>query len=112
MGTLLFPRLHICCPRCWSLQPDGKYHQDTSWYLVSAVDVYLSVIMLLVQGYAFVPEGDEEALKEAVYSRGPVAVSLDASHRSFRFYSHGRACSTILLLIYLEIAVRRTCASL
>ncbi len=43
-----------------------------------------------MQGYAFVPEGDEEALKEAVYSRGPVAVSLDASHRSFRFYSHGR----------------------
>ena len=42
-----------------------------------------------MQGYAFVPEGDEEALKEAVYSRGPLAVSLDASHRSLRFYSHG-----------------------
>ncbi len=68
--------------------------------------------MLLVQGYAFVPEGDEEALKEAVYSRGPVAVSLDASHRSFRFYSHGRACSITLVLTCLDMSVRRTCASL
>ena len=41
------------------------------------------------QGYAFVPEGDEAALREAVYSRGPVAVSIDAAHKSFRFYSHG-----------------------
>lgn len=44
----------------------------------------------MLQGYAFVPEGDEEALKEAVYSRGPLAVSLDAGHPSFRFYSHGK----------------------
>jgi len=63
--------------------------------------------MLFVQGYAYVPEGNEEALKKAVYSRGPVAVSLDASHRSFRFYSHGQACSITLLLTCLEIAVRR-----
>ena len=48
----------------------------------------LAIAML--QGYAFVPEGDEEGLKEAVYSRGPLAVSLDAGHRSFRFYSHGK----------------------
>ncbi|KAL3135552.1 hypothetical protein ABBQ38_006030 [Trebouxia sp. C0009 RCD-2024] len=41
------------------------------------------------KGYAFVPQGDDEALKEAVYSRGPLAVSLDAGHPSFRFYSHG-----------------------
>ena len=41
------------------------------------------------------PEGDEEALKEAVYSRGPLAVSLDAGHPSFRFYSHGKHHSII-----------------
>ena len=44
---------------------------------------------MLLQGYGFVPEGDEKALMEAVYSRGPMAVSLDAGHPSFRFYSHG-----------------------
>jgi len=58
--------------------------QTVMWFLL------LMSLFTLVQGYAFVPEGDEEALKEAVYSRGPIAVSLDASHRSFRFYSHGR----------------------
>lgn len=48
---------------------------------------------MLLQGYAFVPQGDDEALKEAVYSRGPLAVSLDAGHPSFRFYSHGRCAA-------------------
>ena len=47
-----------------------------------------------LQGYAFVPEGDEEALMETVFSRGPLAVSLDAGHPSFRFYSHGEFCSS------------------
>ena len=51
--------------------------------------------VVLFQGYAFVPKGDDEALKEAVYRRGPLAVSLDAGHRSFRFYSHGQRCSSL-----------------
>ena len=33
--------------------------------------------------------GDAEALKLALFKNGPVAVSIDASHRSFVFYSHG-----------------------
>ena len=40
-------------------------------------------------GYAFVPAGDDEALKEAVYSRGPLQVSIDAAAKGFRFYSSG-----------------------
>ncbi|KAK9824976.1 hypothetical protein WJX81_002463 [Elliptochloris bilobata] len=40
-------------------------------------------------GYAMIPEGDEKAVMEALYSRGPLAVSLDASHDSFRFYASG-----------------------
>ena len=36
-----------------------------------------------------IPEGDEKAVMEAVYSRGPLAISLDASHDSFRFYASG-----------------------
>ena len=35
------------------------------------------------------PEGDAGAVMEALYSRGPLAVSLDASHDSFRFYASG-----------------------
>ena len=42
-----------------------------------------------VAGYAFVPAGDDEALREAVYSRGPLQVSIDAAARGFRFYSSG-----------------------
>lgn len=33
--------------------------------------------------------GDAEALKLALFKNGPAAVSIDASHRSFVFYSHG-----------------------
>lgn len=43
----------------------------------------------MLQGFVYVPEYDDEALMEAVYSRGPVAVSLDASQPGFRFYSDG-----------------------
>ena len=41
------------------------------------------------RGYARLPRYDDAALMEAVYSRGPVAVSLDASQDSFTFYSAG-----------------------
>lgn len=42
-----------------------------------------------IQSYTNVTSGDAEALKLALYKNGPVAVSIDASHRSFVFYSHG-----------------------
>ena len=42
-----------------------------------------------MQGYSYVPPHDDEALMEAVYSRGTVAISLDASQPSFRFYASG-----------------------
>ena len=35
------------------------------------------------------PEGDENALKKAVYQYGPIAVGVDASLRTFEFYSGG-----------------------
>lgn len=42
-----------------------------------------------LQGFARVPRCDDAALQEALYSRGPLAISFDASRPSFRFYSHG-----------------------
>ena len=41
------------------------------------------------KGYARIPRYNESALMEAVYSRGPIAVALDASQDSFTFYSSG-----------------------
>lgn len=42
-----------------------------------------------IQSYTNVTSGDAEALKLALFKNGPAAVSIDASHRSFVFYSHG-----------------------
>lgn len=55
-----------------------------------------------IQSYTNVTSGDEDALKLALFKNGPVAVSIDASHRSFVFYSNGvyyePACGKIILL--------------
>lgn len=40
-------------------------------------------------GFVDVPQGDEDALKGAIATIGPVAVAIDASQSSFQFYSEG-----------------------
>lgn len=40
-------------------------------------------------GYMDIPEGDEQALKEAVAIHGPVSIAIDASQSSFQFYQSG-----------------------
>ncbi|XP_029920021.1 digestive cysteine proteinase 1 [Myripristis murdjan] len=42
-----------------------------------------------IKSYTNVTSGDADALKLALFKNGPAAVSIDASHRSFVFYSHG-----------------------
>ncbi|XP_033013777.1 digestive cysteine proteinase 1-like [Lacerta agilis] len=42
-----------------------------------------------LKGYVNVTSGNRTALKAAIYKHGPVSVSIDASHRSFSFYSSG-----------------------
>ncbi len=42
-----------------------------------------------LSGYTNVTSGDIVALKAALFKFGPAAVSIDAAHRSFAFYSNG-----------------------
>uniref|UniRef100_A0A8D2JCV4 Uncharacterized protein n=2 Tax=Varanus komodoensis TaxID=61221 RepID=A0A8D2JCV4_VARKO len=42
-----------------------------------------------LSGYVNVTSGNITALKTAIFKHGPVSVSIDASHRTFSFYSNG-----------------------
>jgi len=42
-----------------------------------------------LKGYANVTHGDEDALKQAVYEQGVIAIAIDAGQGSFQFYSRG-----------------------
>ncbi len=35
------------------------------------------------------PSGNVSALVTAIFEKGPISIAIDASHKSFSFYSHG-----------------------
>jgi len=41
------------------------------------------------KGYVEIPSGDERKLMQAIASKGPISVAIDASQESFRLYSGG-----------------------
>ncbi|KAK9890966.1 hypothetical protein WA026_013304 [Henosepilachna vigintioctopunctata] len=42
-----------------------------------------------ITGFVNVPANDENALKLAIFKNGPVSVAIDASQKTFSYYSHG-----------------------
>ncbi|XP_072394536.1 digestive cysteine proteinase 2-like [Diabrotica undecimpunctata] len=42
-----------------------------------------------ITGWVNVTENDENALRLALFKQGPISVSIDASQKTFSFYSHG-----------------------
>ena len=47
------------------------------------------VIGAKLTGYVNITSGDINQLKEAIATKGPVSVGIDAAHLSLSFYSHG-----------------------
>ncbi|XP_005991096.1 digestive cysteine proteinase 2 [Latimeria chalumnae] len=48
-----------------------------------------SKLVAKMKSYTNVTSGDSQALKMAIYKHGPLAVNIDASHKSFVFYNNG-----------------------
>lgn len=42
-----------------------------------------------IKAWYNVTDNDENALRLAIFKHGPVSVAIDASHRTFSFYSNG-----------------------
>ncbi|KFP86355.1 Digestive cysteine proteinase 2, partial [Apaloderma vittatum] len=60
------------------------------WVLQNGLCHYNQSEMLAkITGYVNVTSGNITAVKAAIYKHGPVAVSIDASHKTFSFYSNG-----------------------
>lgn len=62
----------------------GQYLQEDSFCHHDNTTIGAKLV-----GYVNITEGDEEALRIAIASQGPVSVAIDAAHKGFLFYASG-----------------------
>jgi C1A family cysteine protease len=76
----------------WMMKTGGiPTEDDYGGYLGQDGYCHVSNVSLVapITGYVNVTSGDANALKIAMLKHGPISVAIDASPKSFRFYSHG-----------------------
>ena len=65
-----------------------KSHTHTKQHKANAVSTRIKLLQTCT-GYVDVPEGDEQALKDALATVGPVSVAIDATQEKFMLYKRG-----------------------
>ncbi|XP_065576417.1 procathepsin L-like [Artemia franciscana] len=68
------------------IDTENEYHYEAKENLCRDNQRKRSVVAL---GFVDIPSGEEDKLKAAVATVGPVSVAIDASHKNFQFYSKG-----------------------
>ena len=56
-------------------------------------------------GYTDLPQGDENALKEASATTGPISIAIDASQPSFQLYKTGVYTMDRKIILHYELTV-------
>ena len=62
-------------------------------------------VVAQVKGYHDLARGDENQLKEALATVGPVSVAIDAGRSGFRSYKSGE-CLLLPLMLVVQVSVR------
>lgn len=79
-GVYLMQVSWCCCVSMWTI---------VIWFQDGYCQVNKSQCGAKLSKFYNTPSGNTSALVSTIYEKGPISVAIDASHRSFSFYSHG-----------------------
>ncbi|XP_063542332.1 digestive cysteine proteinase 1 isoform X1 [Cydia strobilella] len=75
----------------WIMKHGLPTEEDYGGYLGQDGYCHIDNVTLVtsIKGWVNVTTNDEKALRLAIFKHGPISVAIDASHKTFSFYSHG-----------------------